>query len=352
VWVGAGALGPRDGRIALYRRERIALLADSPEPPADLPALPRALLEHLSLRGACFFGEIAAAHPQSSHGELQSALWDLVWAGLITNDTFAPLRALQTRPRAGARRPQRRRAPQSPAAGRWSCVAALIATPASPTARAHARAVALLNRYGVVSRDVMNLEAMRGGWSAIYPVLRAMEEAGKVRRGHFVEGCAGAQFAMAGAVDRLRAARAANFARGEGVHESEADSALLAAADPAQPFGALLPWPKAAADSARPRRAAGARVLLIDGALAAWLDRAGRKLWTFPGRAESAPRAFQIAVGLREIFRDRRRAALRIEEIDGAPALRFPHAADFIRAGFRMGYRALELERHASLREP
>jgi len=351
VWVGAGALGPRDGRIALYRRERIALLADSPEPPADLPALALALLEHLSLRGACFFGEIAAAHPQASHGELQGALWDLVWAGLITNDTFAPLRALQSRPRAGARRPQRRRAPQSPAAGRWSCVAALISNAASPTARAHARAVALLNRYGVVSRDVMSLEAMRGGWSAIYPVLRAMEEAGKVRRGHFVEGWAGAQFALAGAVDRLRAARAANFARGEGEHESEAGSALLAAADPAQPFGALLPWPKAAAESARPRRAAGARVLLIEGELAAWLDRAGRKLWIFPGRAESSPRAFQIAVGLREIFRDRRRAALRIEEIDGAPALRFPHAADFVRAGFRMGYRALEIERHASLRE-
>ncbi|MDD9853443.1 MAG: DEAD/DEAH box helicase, partial [Deltaproteobacteria bacterium] len=263
--------------------------------------------------------------------------------------TFAPLRALQSRrPRAGARRP--RRAPQSPAAGRWSCVAALIATPASPTERAHARAVALLNRYGVVSRDVMSLEALRGGWSAIYPVLRAMEEAGKVRRGHFVEGYAGAQFAMAGAVDRLRAARAADCARGEGLHESEA-GVVLAAADPAQPFGALLPWPKAAAESARPRRAAGARVLLIGGELAAWLDRAGRKLWTFPGRAEAAPRAFQIAVGLREIFRDRRRAALRIEEIDGAPALRFPHAGDFVRAGFRMGYRALELERHASPRE-
>lgn len=346
VWVGADALGPRDGRIVLYRRERIGLLADSPEPPADLPGLARALLEHLSLRGACFFGEIAAALPQASHGELQGALWDLVWAGLITNDTFAPLRALQSRrPRPRARRPQIRR-PQSPAAGRWSCVATLIATPASPTERAYARAVALLNRYGVVSRDVMSLEALRGGWSAIYPVLRAMEEAGKVRRGHFVEGYAGAQFALAGAVDRLRAARAANSARGEGPRESEAGVALLAAADPAQPFGALLPWPKAAAESARPRRAAGARVLLMDGELAAWLDRAGRKLWTFPGRAEPAPRAFQIASGLREIFRERRRTALRIEEIDGAAALRFPHAGEFVRAGFRMGYRALETERH------
>ncbi len=246
VWVGAGALGDRDGRVALYRRERFALLADPPELPDSLSPLARVLLERLAARGASFFGELLALLPDASAKEALDALFECVWAGLVTNDTLAALRGL------GARTPLRRGALPSSAAGRWSAVASLFAAPASETARAHARAAALLERHGIVSREAFALETWRGGWSGVYPVLRAMEESGKARRGHFVECLQGAQFAYTGAVDRLRAAR---------LPRDTASVWLLAASDPAVPFGALAPWPQPTSPLARPRRSVGARVV-------------------------------------------------------------------------------------------
>jgi ATP-dependent Lhr-like helicase len=265
------------------------------------------------------------------------ALWDLVWAGLVTNDTLAPLRALGARARSGRRGGK---LPASLAAGRWSGVAPLFAAAAEPTQRAHARALLLLERHGVVCRDALALEDLPGGFAGLYPVYRAMEEAGKVRRGHFVEGFSGAQFAFPGAVDRLRAAR----------NEDEGPAQVLAAADPANPFGALLPWPPTRSDAARPRRGAGARVVLVDGELLLLLERSARRLWTFPVAepADGEPALARAVRALAGLFRDRTRTTLRIEEIDGEPAARSPLAEVFVRAGFRTGYKGLELDRWAS----
>jgi ATP-dependent Lhr-like helicase len=168
-------------------------------------------------------------------------------------------------------------------------------------------------------------------------VLRAMEETGKLRRGHFVDGLAGAQFAFAGAVDQLRAARTP--AAGEAV--------LLAATDPANPFGALLPWPPSRVPEARPRRAAGAAVVLVDGLPALFLDRGAKQATTFAA-AHDEPGAFDAAAAaLRALLLDRRRRALRIERIDGAPALESPLRDAFLRAGFRAEYKGLALDRFA-----
>jgi ATP-dependent Lhr-like helicase len=168
-------------------------------------------------------------------------------------------------------------------------------------------------------------------------MLRAMEEAGKLRRGHFVDGLEGAQFAFAGAVDRLRAARA---------RASEAEALLLAATDPANPWGAALAWPALRrVDAGRPRRAAGCAVVLVDGGLALFLDRAGRQVITFEGDRE---RLAAAVAALRGVFVDRRRRALRLERIDGEAALDSPLRPLFERAGFRAEYKGLALDRFAA----
>ncbi len=324
VWVGCGALGERDGRIALFRRERVALLLDPPEP-TEFEPLARALLDHLDARGASFFGELRQAAGGASERDILDALWDLAWAGCVSNDTFAPLRALASR--------HRRRRPRDPvpAAGRWFPTHQLRTDEPTPTERAHARALTLLERYGVLSRDALAAERFDGGFAALYPVLRAMEEMGKLRRGHFVEGMGSAQFAFAGAVDRLRAARSVG---------DRPQAQLLAACDPANPFGALLPWPDTAGDG-RPRRAAGAAVLLLDGAPALFLERGQTRALTFPDGAN-----LEVALNaVRTVFRDRRRRSLRLERIDGVPALASKLRTRFEAAGFRADYKGLVLER-------
>jgi ATP-dependent Lhr-like helicase len=345
VWIGAGALGDRDGRVALYRRERAGLLADPPLAPDTLSPLAAGLLAQLTARGALFFGELLAGSGGASAKDALEALFELVWAGLATNDTFAPLRSL------GARRPLRRGAQPGGAAGRWSSVASVLAArgaAVSDTERAHARAGVLLERYGVLSREAFAQESWRGGFGGVYPVLRAMEEAGKVRRGHFVEGYQGAQFAYAGAVDRLRAARI-SAAQGPGV--GTAGSLLvLAACDPAVPFGTLLPWPASTSTLARPRRTVGARVALADGALVAFIERGARRLWTFRDANAAPPE--RVARALRGLFAERSLSVLRLEEIDGEPAAESPLAEALLRGGFRRGYRGLELERSGAASAP
>src|SRR5207253_10434351 len=172
-------------------------------------------------------------------------------AGLVTNDTLQPLRALAARRASATLR----------TAGRWSATRNLLLRQAPETERAHARAIMLLERHGVVSREAAAAEAIPGGFAAVSPVLRAMEEAGKVRRGYFVGGLAGAQFALPGAIDRLRAERP--DAPGFDDESSGPDVVVMAALDPANPYGALLPWPDDA--TSRPRRAAGAQVVLVGG---------------------------------------------------------------------------------------
>ncbi|MCA9706220.1 MAG: DEAD/DEAH box helicase, partial [Myxococcales bacterium] len=208
-WVGRGALGKTDGRVALYRRERVGQLLDPPAPPegVTLEALHESILGHLERRGACFQVELqTACGVATGSDELREALWDLVWWGLVTNDTFAALRA---HGRPTPRRVGRGgRASASGGGGRWSLVRDLLPPEVDPTTRAHARAVTLLERHGLVTREAAALEELPGGFSAVYRVLKAMEEAGKVRRGYFVEQLGGAQFASPGAVDRIRSVRA------------------------------------------------------------------------------------------------------------------------------------------------
>jgi ATP-dependent Lhr-like helicase len=333
VWVGLGALGPGDGKVALFRRDRVAKLVDPPQLPDDVSPLARALHELLARRGACFFTEIDAAMKAegvTTRDEILVAVWDLVWAGLLTNDTFQPLCSLSMRKPTSS---GRRRGSDMRTAGRWSLVAQLVGDGVSPTERAHARALMLLERHGIVSRDAAAMEALVGGFSGVYPVLRSMEEAGKLRRGYFVDGIGGAQFAFAGAVDRLRAMRGAR----------EPEVTLLSAADPANAYGWILPWPEpTSSESRQPKRHAGAWLVLVDGVAVAYFDR-GAALITFA----EADRA-QLERGLSALAQrlaERSKKAVRIDEIDGLPALRSPLASLLKELGLTFDHRGMIIER-------
>ncbi len=342
VWVGRGPIGSGDGRVALYLRDTAALLV----PPA--PAAyedeewwsPRhaALLAQLDGRGASFWPALYAAAGGGEEAAVISALWDLVWAGLVTNDTFAPVRALaggaplrgrrqsrSGRARAG-RRPGRglSRSGPSNAAGRWSLVTDLVGGGAGTTERATALATQLLDRYGVLTRDAVAGEEVPGGFSAVYPVLKAMEESGRARRGYFVEGLGGAQFAIPGAVDRLRALRDPQTDEGERAF-------ALAATDPANPYGAALPWPEPGTGRHTPRRAAGALVVLRDGHLVLYVERGGRSVVAFSTDEADLTAAASALAGL---IADGRVASLQIGRIDGEDSLDHPLAAALRTAGF------------------
>jgi ATP-dependent helicase Lhr and Lhr-like helicase len=342
VWVGAGGLGASDGRIRLVFRDQAPMLVP---PPAEIEASPthQTLLDHLDDRGASFWPEllqaVAAAGLRYEEGDVLAALWDVVWAGHVTNDSLAPVRAM-----VGGR--SARRAPPSPrarprpgrlsrlgppaAAGRWSLVAPLLEPAPSPTEASHARAMQLLERYGVLTREAALAEGIEGGFAGVYPVLKALEERGAVRRGYFVAGLGAAQFALPGAVDRLRSFR-------DPPPDGAATPAtvVLAATDPAQPYGASLPWPEHS-EGGRPARTAGAHVVLVDGALAAHLERGGHSLVTF-GVEGWAPALLELVDGGR--YR-----SLEIRKVDGVPVRDGsvqPIAAELRAAGFVEGYRGL-----------
>jgi ATP-dependent helicase Lhr and Lhr-like helicase len=329
AWVGAGALGERDLRVAFFRRDRVSLLCDAPEPPAELGALERAALDALARRGASFLNELSAACGNPPLTALLDALWRLAQQGLVSNDTPAALRMLSGRRELGAAAARRRRAKPLLPVGRW-VGAAQLAVPEDPTRRAHARALLLLERYGVVSREALSAEGWPGGFAGLYAVYRQMEEMGKLRRGHFVDALRGAQFAQAGAVDRLRAARG----------EAQDRAWLLASTDPANPYGALLPWPETRGDASL-RRAAGATLALVGGTPALYLERSG-KLATFRAADEDA--IARAAAALPALFSARRRRGLRIGEIDGIKATHSPLFAAFARAGFHRDYKDIALD--------
>ena len=337
VWVGRGALGQSDGRVALYRRERLGLLFPRPvdsEAPAE--PLHTLLLEHLGRAGASFTVDLQLVAGDVPGKELREALWDLVWAGLVTNDTFAALRGLRGRSKGGGRRGRR---PVLGSGGRWSLVDRLRFRVPSDTERAHALALGLLERWGLVSREAASTESIPGGFSSIYGVLQAMEDGGTVRRGWFCEGLTGAQFAFPGAVDRLRKVRRP----GEERHVR-----LLAAVDPANPWGALLPWPPTAGDpryAARsgPRRVAGASVVLVDGEPVVYVATGGKRLLTFPTADDSDSLALALSV-LPGAARMSSRRAITVETVDGAPARECPRTDALLAAGFVLDYRGLTLE--------
>ncbi len=335
VWLGRGAIGSDDGKVAIYFRDHIAKLVDIPAP-WEGEALHALVLEQLAQRGAAFFAQLQQAAPTTLTSELEAAVWDLVWSGQITNDTFAPLRALsQPREHAKvvARRPGLPR-PTPTLQGRWSLASALYPVAADPTSAAHARALMLLERYGVVMREAAAAEEIRGGFGAVAGVLRAMEEAGRVRRGYFVEGLAGAQYALPGALDRLRAAR---------IDEDE-QAIVLSAIDPANPFGEFLAWPEVEAvageSPGKPRRSAGAIVVLCGARPVLFLERGGKKLLIFKRSADAAdplPRAIAaLQVALRRPTGTTRPRFVRVAEVNGRPALRSTFAGELERAGLRV----------------
>ena len=354
AWVGHGSLGRDDGRVVLHRPGRELLLPGQITDAGPRPGSPlhEAIREHLGTRGASFFRVIqsAAGGSGSVEREVLDALWDLVWAGEVTNDTFAPLRALRWK------RPTRSSAPRAPrlgrltslgppeAAGRWSLVGGGIweasAPPASPTERLHQLALALLDRHGVLVREAVMAEGLEGGFSAIYPMLRALEESGRIRRGYFVAGLGAAQFALAGALDRLRTVREPASATGDAP-----DVHLLAAADPANPYGAAVPWPRRGEADKRPlQRAAGASVVLVDGLAALYLDRGGSSLQTLP--AFDDPAVATAALGaLRGLLADGSRRELVVSRVDGEPVGRSPWYQTLLNAGFIQGYRGVVMRK-------
>jgi len=341
AWVGRGSLGRDDGRIVLVRPGREVLRPAPSTATDDRPAEPRheRIREHLAARGASFYRELYAAAGGGSDRDVLDALWDLVWAGEITNDTFAPLRALRWKRTARdvRRRPGRLTSLGPPeAAGRWSLVEP---PPGTPTERAHATALALLDRQGIVTRDGVAGEGVEGGFSGVYPVLRAMEDAGRIRRGYFVDGLGAAQFALAGAIERLRAAR--DGARGP----EERAIHLLAAADPANPYGAAIAWPRRGEDDRRPfQRAAGAYVVLVDGVAALYVDRGGGSIQVLP--AADDPEVASAAAGaLGALVADGRLRELVITKVDGESVGGSPFREQLVGAGFVPGYRGFVLRR-------
>ncbi len=329
VWVGSGTLGNRDGKIVLCRRERAHLLLPAPDH-SQLEGVHKAIVDFLERRGACFLMEIRGALREDyKAAEVEEAMQDLIWSGLLTNDLFAPLRSLGLAA-------SRTKIPTL--GGRWALVRQLLeaSSQVTPTQRLHAWAQTLLDRYGVVSREVVQVEPLAGPFQPLYQVLRAMEESGKIRRGYFVEGLSAAQFAWAGAVDQLRQARQQQPAWDDTPEESDR-GVVLSAVDPAQPYGGLLSWPDSAG---RPRRVAGAKVVLADGKPCWFLEKGMRKLASFPAM-EDAQLATWAARALVKLADQAKGKSLRIQEIDGENALAHKWAESLRSQGFRDDYTGL-----------
>jgi len=403
VWVGVEPLGDRDGRIALYLADHVQQLLAPGRPAATLTTAvrdgdtatepserERGILEWLRAHGASFFAPLHEAVGNGYPAETVTALWDLVWRGLVTNDTFHAVRAF-TRSRATSRRRARRPEPQAfrsrrlvppSAEGRWSLVQATDPTASADSSRekaasraadrraaaartastawAAATAQQLLARHGIVTREAVGSENIAGGFGVVYPVLKALEENGRARRGYFVAGLGATQFALPGALDLLRSMRDT---------PEEPEVAVMSATDPANPYGATLKWPAFSADAAParqaraeadaaparqghdaahspsagrgPTRTVGAMVILVDGALTAYLARGDRQLLTWLPEAE--PQRSRAARAVARVLIDRARSGgdsprgMLIEEIDGLPPSAHPLAPHLAKAGFQSG---------------
>ncbi|MCE1173251.1 MAG: DEAD/DEAH box helicase [Propionibacteriales bacterium] len=347
VWQGQGALGSNDGWISLHPAEVAELTLAAPT--QTLTAEQATLLELIG-SGGHFFRGLAEAAP-FAEAELAALLWQLVWAGRLTNDTFGGLRALlaagtvthRSRPSAarGRHRPAlsaaalMRRATPAHTAGRWS---ALPAASTDVTVRTLARAELLLDRYGVLTRGSVAAEEVPGGFAGVYRVLSAAEEAGRLRRGYFVEGLGAAQFAGPGAVDRLRAASGADVA------DAPASALVLAATDPANPYGAALAWPARASGGHQPGRKAGALVVLVHGALVLYVERGGRTLLSF----SEDPAALGVAaVALADAVHAGHLGRMTVTKVDGEAALGSsqPLAQALAAAGFGLTPQGLRVRR-------
>jgi ATP-dependent Lhr-like helicase len=320
AWVGFDPIGERDGRIGLYLAEKLPVLwpigrsgmqsgvhqreravgSSSSDDPAGLSERELAIVEYLKGRGASFFQDLHDGVSGGYPGETLEALWSLVWRGMLTNDGLAALRAYCERPAAsGSRKPARRvhqqtgfrsrRTTPPTAQGRWGLNPAAFARARSATEWSHAIAQQLLTRYGVVFRETAHAENLPGGFSAIYDVMKALEESGKIRRGYFAADLGATQFALPAAVDLLRSLRTAN-------QGDKTEMLQLAATDPANPYGALMRWPAAPEVGSSLTRSVGARVILCDGALVTYLRRGNPNLQVF--LPEEEPQRSQVARSL------------------------------------------------------
>ena len=326
VWIGAGALA-RTGRVALYFREDVRLCGPPPSnakldrPEGRGPRCdPRAARPRRRRSGSTW-----SPSSRPSARSFTAALWDLVWAGEVTNDAFAPLRARRLtavgRDRRPARRFASRRSPaQEAIVGRWSLTESLFRGAPAEGPRLRAQAELMLERYGIVTRETVLAEGVPGGFSSLYGELSNLEMLGTARRGYFVEGLGGAQFALAGAVERLRA-----------LPEREDEYLILAATDPAQPYGAALRWPKRA-EGRRPARTPGAYVLLRDGNPIVYVERGGKGIVRL---VELEGEALVEAVSrLAEAAREKLIPKLGIERVDGEPVFGSGLEEQIIAAGF------------------
>ncbi|MER6633014.1 ATP-dependent helicase [Streptomyces sp. NPDC000987] len=446
VWAGAGALPGKDGWLSLYMADAAPLLLPPPAP-LELTALHQSVLDALSGGYGLFFRQIAdqvraTTHPDATDPQLADVVWDLAWSGRLTNDTLAPLRSLlgsgrtagSTAHRAkravprgrygsltAAARTASRTGPPT-VAGRWSL---LPAREPDTTVRAHALARTLLDRHGVVTRGAVAAEGVEGGFSATYRVLSVFEESGQARRGYVVEGLGAAQFAMDGAVDRLRAvsnardrgeplpdrpsqngaltgvdgfnppddrpfphpdpefddfaswnpapheytsprdAAAQGFrgSRPDAGHDrafgpasphrgpqrsADTGAVVLAAADPANAYGAALPWPEPPTGAGhKPGRKAGSLVVLVDGELTLYMERGGKTLLAWPagtdGPGPDDPRLPRASAALAAAARAGSLGTVTVERINGAQALTSPIGALLEGAGFIATPRGLRL---------
>jgi ATP-dependent Lhr-like helicase len=350
VWCGVEPVGDRDGRLALYLTDNFARLR-RPVTAGGLSARETAILDHLNDQGASFFAALHAAAGGGYPAETVDAIWNLVWRGLVTNDTFHALRAFtrapERRPRKGAsgRAFKSRRVAPPAAEGRWSLVADRLTGVASPTEWSTSVAQQLLSRYGVLTREVAAAEGIPGGFGAVYDVLKAMEDAGRIRRGYFVAGVGATQFALPAALDLLRSLSAP---------PEDPEVVVLAATDPANPYGTILRWPTAAADAdgtARgPTRSAGSQVVLVNGVLAAYIGRGARNISAYLPDEEPA-RSLTGRALARRLAGTTSPAdaplALLIAEINGVPVPAHPLAAFLVEAGFSPSAMGFQLRRHA-----
>jgi ATP-dependent Lhr-like helicase len=321
VWVGAGL-----DRVAVYFRDDAGVLGRVPGAPA--PDLETHARLRSALDGSALFWPDLLAESQAESSEALAALWDLVWAGEVTNDAWQPLRAGRRygvpKPERRPRRFSRHRASVTVATqGRWSLTARLFL--GSPDRRSLAEL--LLERQGVVTRDGVRGEGIPGGYGAVYGELKALETLGLARRGYFVEGLGGAQFALGGAVERLRELRPRE--------DDDAEPLVLAAADPAQPYGAVLPWPRRA--GARAARVAGAYVVLLGGRPALFVERGGRTL--VPLRDPDEQWLRPALAALVEHARRFTRKRLGVERFDGEPVAGSDVLPLLVEAGFVAGPR-------------
>ena len=359
VWCGVEPVGARDGRIALYLADAMPTLW---RPPGthDLDARSAALLDALRTQGAMFFPALHGAAGGGYPGETIHALWRLVWSGVVTNDSFHALRAYgERRSRSSAdgghssavkhkahlspttvpsHFTSRRKTPPS-GEGRWSI---LPAARASLTEWAAATAAQLLRRYGILTREITASEHLPGGFSAMYGVLRAMEESGRVRRGYFASGVGAAQFAQPAALELLRSLKE---------DETDPEVVMLAATDPANPYGAILPWPPSDVASPRqpPMRTAGALVIITDGHLGAYVGRHGAPLFVFlpddePVRSRVA-RGVAASLHALALGGEGREGGLLIAEIGGASAETHALAPFLVEAGFTRSARGYHVRR-------